>query len=131
MAKFMLLLRGGEAGWAALTPEEMQRAIQAYVAWGEQLRAEGRLLDADELHDGGTTIRTRGGTPTVDGPYTETKERIGGYYLITAADLAEAAEVAKGCPILITGGLVEVREIKVYPEYEVAQGQTAGAAGAN
>lgn len=111
MAKFMLLLRGGEDGWNALTPEQMQAHMQKYYDWSVKLRDAGHMLGGDPLRAGGTTVRQRGGEAVVDGPFAETKESVGGYYLITAADLDEAAMIAKGCPILETGGLVEVREL--------------------
>ena len=60
----------------------------------------------------GTTVRTTNGkTQVLDGPYAETKDVIGGYTLVTAKDLSQAAEFSKGCPIFESGGLVEVRPI--------------------
>jgi hypothetical protein len=69
------------------------------------------MLGGDPLKGGGTTLRMRGGELVVDGPYAETKESVGGYFLIQAADLAEASDVARGCPILTYGGVVELREL--------------------
>ncbi len=111
MAHFMFMLRGGDAEWNNYTPEQMQQEMQRYYDWGDQLRREGRYVGADQLKDGGSTVTMRGGSAVVDGPYTETKDAVGGYYHITAADLAEANEVAKGCPIILHGGIVEVREV--------------------
>ena len=110
MAKFLLLLRGGEDEWANYSPEQLQETMQRYYAWSAELRAKGRLHQADELKPGGKTVRARGGEMVIDGPYAETKEGVGGYYLIEAGDLDEAAQIAKGCPILLHNGLVEVRE---------------------
>ncbi|HUG14116.1 MAG TPA: YciI family protein [Thermomicrobiales bacterium] len=111
MARFMLLLRGGAESMDEYSPEDFQRIIQPYIDWSNALRAEGRHLGGDELDSGGRVVRLRNGQATVDGPYTETKENIGGYFIIQAADEDEAAEIAKGCPILRHGGLVEVRAI--------------------
>jgi hypothetical protein len=111
MAQFLLLMRGGDEAWSGYTPEQMEEVLGRYFAWSDQLRREGRLISADELHPGGRTVRARDGRLVVDGPYAETKEGIGGYYLIRAADEAEAAEIAKGCPILGHGGFVDVRAI--------------------
>ncbi|MGI8858067.1 MAG: YciI family protein [Thermomicrobiales bacterium] len=114
MAQFMLLVRGGGAMPQHFTPEQVQQALQRYFDWSDKLRSEGRYHDANELNDGGRTVRMRGGQAVVDGPYVETKEAIGGYYLIEAANEDEAAEIAKGCPVLGHGGLVDVREIAVH-----------------
>lgn len=111
MAQFMLLIRGGGEAWDNFVPEQAQQEYQKYFAWADQLRSEGRLHGADELKGGGKTVRVRDGQTVVDGPYVETKEGVGGYYLIEAADENEAAEIAKGCPTLRHSGLIEVREI--------------------
>ncbi len=115
MAQFMLLIRGGDEGIEGYTPEQFQQMIQRYFDWSDQLRREGRYVGGDELKAGGNVVRRRGGQAVVDGPYAETKEAVGGYYLIEARDAAEAAEVAKGCPVLVDGGVVEVREINPNP----------------
>jgi hypothetical protein len=113
MAQFMLLIRGGQdaAGSQTMTPEQVQQALQQYFAWSDTLQREGRLIGAEELASGGKTVRMQGGQIVVDGPYAETKDAIGGYYLIEAADEDEAAEIAKGCPTLNYGGFVQVRGI--------------------
>jgi hypothetical protein len=113
MAQFMLLLRGGGGDEAAdtLTPEQMQAMVQPYIEWSAKLRRAGQLLAADELAGGGRVVRNVAGRLTIDGPYTETKENIGGYYTIEAEDEAAALEIAKECPILRKGGIVEVRGI--------------------
>jgi hypothetical protein len=111
MATFMLLLRGGRESLGEYTPEQFQVMIQPYVDWSRKLREEGRLLHADELASGGKTIRANGSGFVIDGPYTETKEDIGGYFLIHAADEAEAIEIAKGCPNFSHGGFVELRQV--------------------
>jgi hypothetical protein len=113
MARFMLFLRTDEATAASQTmaPEQMQDALQQYIAWSEALQRQGRLISADELAGGGRIVRSRGGQPVIDGPYAETKDAIGGYYLIEAASEDEAPEIAKSCPTLKYGGFVEVRGI--------------------
>ena len=114
MARFMLLLHSAAAEreqWRNFTPEQMQQAMQHYYDWVAQLRGEGRMLSGDPLKDDGIILRMRDGEAVVDGPFAETKESVGGYFLIEARDLAEAAEVAKGCPALRHNGWVEVREI--------------------
>lgn len=111
MARFMLFLRGGEQSLESYSPEDFQRLIQPYIDWSNKLRAEGKHLGGDELDNGGKVVRLRDGQVTVDGPFTETKESIGGYFMIQAADEEEAVQIASGCPILGRGGFVEVRAI--------------------
>ena len=115
MPRYMLLLRGGEEGYADYTPEQVQEVVQRYYAWSDQLRRENRYHSAEELQQSGPVVRARGGEVVVDGPYAETKENIGGYYIVEATDEAAAAEVAKGCPILLEGGTVEIRAIIEHP----------------
>lgn len=111
MARFLLLMRGDEQDYADFSPEQVEAMLQRYFAWSDQLRREGRLVAADELAPGGRTVRNRQGQIAVDGPYAETKEGIGGFYLIEADDEDRAVAIAKGCPILDYGGFVEVRAI--------------------
>jgi hypothetical protein len=111
MARFLLLIRGGNVGSSAFTPEQAEATLRKHFAWSDQLRREGRLLAADELADGGQTVRARNGQITVDGPYSETKEAIGGFFLIEADDANQAAEIAKGCPVLGHGGFMDIRAV--------------------
>lgn len=114
MPKFMLLLRGGDDYYAHLSPEETQKIIQQYFAFADKLRSGGHYLGGDELTADGKVVRMKADAFVVDGPYTETKEGIGGYYLIEARDLDEAAELAKDCPSLAHGGLIDIRPINEY-----------------
>lgn len=100
MARFMLLLRGGQQSLDEYSPEDFQRFIQPYIDWSNNLRAESKHMGNDELHKGGRADRVCDGQVTVDGPFAETKESIDGYFVIEAADEAEAVEIASGCPIL-------------------------------
>ena len=111
MAQFMFLIRGGDEATRDYTPEQAQQVIQRYVDWARKLRGEGRYHGGDELKPGGATVRSRGGQPVIDGPYPEAKEAIGVYFVVEAADLAEASRIATECPVLDHGGCVEVREI--------------------
>ncbi|MDQ2741944.1 MAG: YciI family protein [Chloroflexota bacterium] len=112
MPQFILLLRGGKEAWQHFSPEETQQMMQAYFDWTDQLRRDGRLQGSAPLQDGGRVLRPSDGRGAVDGPYTETKEAVAGYTLISASDEAEAVELARNCPTLTHGGLVEVREIR-------------------
>lgn len=109
MAQFMLLLRGGE--FPAQSPEEMQKVVEQYVAWADKLRQEGRHHGGDELKEGGRVLSVQNGKFVVDGPYVETKEIVGGYYLFEAKNIDEATEISKGCPHLSFSGSIEIREV--------------------
>jgi len=113
MAQYMLLLYDDPANWAGISPEEMQKAIEKYVAWRHKLQAQGIFAGSHKLAgDMGRVLRKRDGKPRVtDGPYSETKEVLGGYFILTAAGYDEAVEHARGCPHLDYGGTIEVREV--------------------
>ena len=108
MAKFMLLLYSDPSGFASLSPEEMQKATEKYMAWSKK----PFTLDAKRLAtDVGRVIRSNGGNPrTTDGPYSETKEVLAGYYTIEAADYDEAIARSMDHPHL-THGSIEVRQV--------------------
>ena len=113
MAQFMLLMRGGAMEYLAYSPEEIQQAIEKYEAWARRLIQQGHLRGGDKLRDdGGRLVREVSGQVVVDGPFAETKETIGGYYLVDVPGYDEAVEIARTCPILAAGGSVEVREIE-------------------
>jgi hypothetical protein len=113
MPKYMLLLHDRTDGFMSMSPEQMQQVIQKYVAWGDKLRATGVLQDGQKLTDEpGRVIRTNDGRARVtDGPYSETKEVLGGYYTVAAGTYDEAVEIARTCPHVAYGGTIEVRQI--------------------
>jgi hypothetical protein len=107
MAEFLYLYRGGQRGW---TPEESQQIMQKWTSWFKELGASGNLKDGGQpLEAEGKVVKSK--SAVTDGPYAETKDLVGGYTVIEADTLAQAAELAKGCPILERQGLVEVRPI--------------------
>ena len=97
-----------------ITPEMIQAIIQKYNDWTAKLEQSGRLAGLNKLRDEyGRNISGFGADQVVtDGPYAETKEVIGGYWIITAETYDEAVEWARACPTLEYGGRVEVREIE-------------------
>ena len=112
MSQFMLFIRNGDEP-KELSPEEIQQAIRRFNEWAKRLREQGKLAAAEKLKDNtGLLLSTRNGQIVVDGPFAETKETIGGYFIIEAADLNEAIEITKECPALSNGGRVELREIE-------------------
>ena len=114
MGQFILFIRDGDQPSADYTPEEMQQSVERYRQWAGALAQQGKLVSAFKLKDdGGRLMQSRDGQIAIDGPFTETKETIGGYFVIEAADYAEATELAMGCPIFLSGGVLEVREIEL------------------
>jgi hypothetical protein len=110
MAKYMFLIRGDDE--VERSPTEIQEVLRQYIAWATRLRNEGRMLGGNELGPGGKVIRKAGGELRVtDGPYVETRETVGGFFLIEAEDEEAAVRIAAECPGLARGGAVEVREI--------------------
>lgn len=106
MKDFLFVYRGGRPG----SPEEMQKQMNRWMTWLKELGESGHLRDKGEaLEAGGKVLRTSDGAIT-DGPFAE-KDLVGGFSLVKAKDLAAAAELARGCPIFLSGGLVEVRPV--------------------
>jgi hypothetical protein len=108
MAKFMLLLYNDPAAWSKLSPEEMQKSTEKYMAWTKKpFTLDGKRLG----DDAGKVLRGAGGKArATDGPYSETKEVLGGYYTIEAANYDEAVKLALDHPHL-EFGTVEVRQV--------------------
>jgi hypothetical protein len=113
MAKYMLLLHDNTAAFANVSPEQMQQVIEKYMHWGDRLKQMGVVQGGDKLTDEpGKVMRRKDGQVRVtDGPYSETKEVLGGYYLIEAATYDQAINYARDCPHLEYGGTIEVRQI--------------------
>jgi hypothetical protein len=110
MARYMFLIRGDDE--TERTEDENRAIVGEYIAWARKLREEGRMLDGDELANTGKVVRRKGDQILVsDGPYAESKEIVGGYFLIRADDEEQAARIAGECPGLKRGGAVEVRPI--------------------
>jgi hypothetical protein len=110
--KVMLLLYGNEADWAAKSPEEMQASIEPFFAYTKMLRDKGHMVMGHELTPGTAAqkVTLKGGERVWDGPYADTKEQLGGYYVLEVKDMAEAMHLAKQCPQALDG-IVEVRPI--------------------
>jgi len=111
MPDYMLLLHERPELFENVSADEMQRIITRYIEWRTSL--DGTLTGGNKLRDdSGRVIEPRAGrVETRDGPFTETKEVIGGYFILRARDYDEATEIAKGCPHLLFGGRIELREI--------------------
>lgn len=111
--KYILMIYGDENEWANVTPEEMARIYAEHGAYAEAMTEAGVLRGGEELKptSTATTLRFSGGRPTtVDGPFAESKEQLGGFYMIEVESLDEALEWAAKMPGM-TFGSVEVRPI--------------------
>jgi hypothetical protein len=109
--QYMLLVHGDESGWFATTPVQQEQGMAAYMAYGEALAKSGALKGAGRLQPStnSTTVRlVNGKSQVLDGPFVDSKEQLGGYYLIDVADLDAALSWAARCPGAAYG-TVEVR----------------------
>ena len=112
---FMLLFRNaGLESHAHLTPGEKAAMAKQWNDWVERLVAQGKLQHGQPLGLGGRVVSGTGGARVTDGPYAEAKEAVGGYFLLTVADLDEATAIAKQCPGLPLGLTVEVRPVVAF-----------------
>lgn len=111
--QYMLLIYGDEGVWANLPKDELAKGYQAYMDYTAEIAASGCLCGGSELKPvaTATTVRVaKGKVVTTDGPFAETKEQLGGYYLIDVPSLDEALKWAAKCPGA-WGGSVEVRPL--------------------
>ncbi|WP_258098807.1 YciI family protein [Marinoscillum pacificum] len=109
MKQFLYLFRGGDEGYAQLSPEEMQNHMAKWNEWMIQISKTDEPVPGLPLNNEGKVVE-KGGEIITDGPYPEGKEIVGGYVIVEANTLDEAVELSKGCPIFDFGGIVEVRE---------------------
>ncbi|HEY2123539.1 MAG TPA: YciI family protein [Chthoniobacterales bacterium] len=115
---YMLLFRGND--WdTKLSPEELQQVMSKWTAWYDQLIDQGKIKSAHPLIPEGRVVSQKKGQAVADGPFAESKEAIGGYFLIQMTNLDEALQIAKRCPALPHGMVIEVRPIAdVCPKFQ-------------
>jgi hypothetical protein len=114
--KYLLMIYADEKAYASLPPAEAKRGMEAYMAYTEALKNAGVHVGGERLQatSTATTVRiTNGKTQVLNGPYTETKEQFGGYYMIDVPDLDAAHAWAARCPGA-QHGTVEVRPLWVH-----------------
>jgi hypothetical protein len=115
--KYLLLLYQNERILEGRSPEESGRIFQEYMDYTRGIHRNGNYIAGEALQPvaTATTVRQRNGkTLTTDGPFAETKEQLGGFYLVEAKDLDEAIKLAGGIPAVRTGS-IEVRPIMPTP----------------
>jgi hypothetical protein len=110
MKKFLLLLHEDIEKMSELSPKEMGELVNAHMDWSTKLAESGHLISGDGLQEKGVLIQGKDSV-IKDGPYLESKELIGGYYLVQADNLENIVQIAKDCPCHLWGGTTEIRPI--------------------
>lgn len=111
MNEFLLIFRTDYSGISQRTAEQAQLMMQKWLDWMAGIAAQNKLVNkGNRLQASGRIVKNN---VVTNGPYMEIKESIGGFTIIKAESYDDAVEIAKGCPILLSGGNVEVREIEV------------------
>jgi hypothetical protein len=123
--QYMLLFKGN-AWHKALSPEQAQQVVEQWMAWFDRLTREGKVKAGSPLEPEGKVVSGRKGRVVADGPFAESKEAIGGYFLLEVNSMEEAIAIAQGCPGLDHGAVVEVR--LVAPECTLKREQELAAA---
>lgn len=116
--KYMMLIYSNEKAWQSLSEADQGAIFGEYMAYTDELKRTGKWLAGEALQrsDTATTIRTQNGkTVHIDGPFAETKEQLGGFYMIDCEDLDEALAWAAKVPETVRGlGSTEVRPLMVF-----------------
>ena len=113
MTQYMILIYEDEAGYGTASPEVWGEVTQAHADFMARVEQHGaKVLGGEALEPTGTATSVRAGSEVTDGPFVETKEALGGFYLIEAPDLDTALAVAKLCPARFGG--VEVRPVMTF-----------------
>jgi hypothetical protein len=113
--QYMILIYDDEKAWASMSEEEMNKGFAEYMTYSKEMALAGVMKGGASLHPTmtATTVRIKNGkTTTTDGPFAETKEQLGGYYLIDVPNLDEAIKWAAKCPAAKNGS-IEVRALGV------------------
>ena len=121
--EYIVLIYGSEKGWTSMSKPEVERMYAEYRTYSADLAKAGVLRGGSELKPttSATTVRVRGGKRQVtDGPFAETKEQLGGFYLIEARDLNEAIQVASKIPSVRTGS-IEIRPVVDFSQPDAGQ----------
>ncbi|HEX3627298.1 MAG TPA: YciI family protein [Verrucomicrobiae bacterium] len=126
--EYMLLFRGND-WYKNISPEQMQEVAGQMMAWFKNLAEQGKVLAGSPLDNKGKVVSGKNGRVVADGPFAESKEAVGGYFLLKVDNLDEATVIAQQCPILAHGGKVEVRPVleqcpfsgEAVPDVELAE----------
>ena len=120
--RYLLLIYGDETARpdrSTMTPDEVEVTLKPWWEYADWLKEKGWYIGADALQPTttATTVREREGKAlTTDGPFAETKEQLGGFYMVDCENLDQAIEAASRIPAVANGGSIEVRPIQEFPE---------------
>jgi hypothetical protein len=107
---YLLVFRGTD--WCkGLSPEQMQQIGTEWMTWYQRLSDSGKVTGGNPLEPSGKIVSGKGGRVVADGPFAESKEAIGGYFLLQVGSESEAIAIAQQCPALPYGIRVEVRPV--------------------
>jgi hypothetical protein len=112
-SEYLLLFRGTD-WYERLSAEEIQKVMDAWYSWFDRLMQQKKLKVGQPLGPGGKVVSGAKGRHVADGPFTESKETIGGYFLLQVGTIDEAVAIARECPGLDYGLSVEVRPVIEY-----------------
>ncbi len=117
MNTYMLLLHHNPAEEAQISPAQMKEIVAAYQNWSSDLAQRGLLVGGEKLtDDGGRHLRLQGGKPLAsDGPYAETHDVVGGFFIVKADSDAAAQALAQTCPHLVGTQWIEIRRVEQIP----------------
>ena len=129
--RYLCLIYENERAWETTPPAELEAIMNEYFGFTDDIRKNGKYVAGEALHPtaSATTLRVRNGkVSTTDGPFAETKEQLGGFYLIEATDLNDAIQVASRIPGARSGS-IEIRPVVDFSAEEAKREQAAGARG--
>jgi hypothetical protein len=127
--KYLCLIYESEKSWENVSPAEGEAIMNEYFAFTSDIQKNGKYIAGEALQptQTATTVRVRNGkVSTTDGPFAETKEQLGGFYMIDAKDLNEAIQVAARIPAARSGA-IEVRPVVDFSQERAKREQAAGA----
>lgn len=126
-SEFLLLIRGSD-WYKTLSPEKIQDVVGRFMGWLDDLTEKGKLKAAQPLEMKGKIVSGKNGRVVADGPFAESKEAVGGYFLLTVETFEEALAIAQSCPMLEHGPSMEVRPVAdMCPILKSLQPDLAGA----
>lgn len=111
MKDFMLLFRQADLDPGQVSPEDFKAILKKWDDWKGGIAAQGRMANSGSRLSREGKVLKAGGVVT-DGPFVEIREILGGYIVVKADSLDDAITLAHGCPVMITGGSVEVRALQ-------------------
>ena len=127
--RYLCLIYENEKAWETTPPAESEAVMNEYFEFTDDIRKKGKYVAGEALHPTATatTVRVRNGkVSTTDGPFAETKEQLGGFYLIEASDLNDAIQVASRIPSARFGS-IEIRPVMDFSAEQAKREQAAGA----